>query len=1018
MLLGALPLQGQCGNSWQSAGGLPGVHTPYVPGASQWSISDSVMWDPDGPGPQTARLVLAGKFTIAGNVMSSGVVTFDPATGQWQALGSGGPSGAFYTLAVLPNGDLVRGGALAMTGGSVAEKVARWNGVQWVSIGAPPLNWVGALAVLPNGDLVAAGSPHVARWDGVAWTVISPSVSPVYCMRVMSTGDLMVGGGFDLGRWDGSAWTWLGNYDVHALAELPDGSLAAGGGFDLLHGGPGDRIAIWNGTWTGVGGGLGSPTTLPIYQVMALVVSANGDLIVGGYFDLAGGGVPASGIARWDGSAWHPMLAGSAGRVSTLTYLPNGDLVAGGRFDHLEGTGPDVARWDGTSWRCLGAGLPASVLALAVLPNGHYVAGGEFLHADGNRVNHIAEWDGSQWSAMGNGKEYGDVRSLLALPGGDIIAGGVGFGQPDDMARWNGVGWQPMGSFPGFVDALALLPNGDIVAGGTFTQAGGTSATNIARWNGSVWSELGGGVDGPVLALAALPNGELIVGGHFTTAGVVSAGGIARWDGTEWAALDADIMAVEALVMPAMGDLFAAGIWRTGPQAGANCVARWNGVAWSLVGTTSGGSVKALAVRANGDLLAAGDFILIDGVPAYRLARWDGNVWHAVGFGFDGEVAALAARSDGEVMAGGDFRVVGGSVSAFVARLPLCAGVPALATEYGYRCNPTFGAYAETFPSGDFDLGGSATVATVIRHVPIANGYEVGPGVSAWFSPTSPDLALADEEGSGPISLPFLFPYPGGATTEVEMVSNGYLWLDGVTGLVEYFPQVEALVTEPARLAPLWMDLDPTMGGSCHYDVDPSGSIVYFTWDGVPHYNGPGPNTFQIALHSNGLVEYRYLEITGQLDVCLVGRNRGVGSIPPETDISAGMPFEVTVDAMGLAFTATTRPVLGTVQTAMLADVPDPASSIGLVLLGFSHVFPGGDLAGIGAQGCQLYPAVDLIDVLFPLGASTPWNLAIPSTPALANLEIHAQGAVLEPRGANMLRLLTSNGIGLRIGTF
>jgi hypothetical protein len=87
------------------------------------------------------------------------------------------------------------------------------------------------------------------------------------------------------------------------------------------------------------------------------------------------------------------------------------------------------------------------------------------------------------------------------------------------------------------LNVLALgVYNGSLYAGGTFTTAGGVSANNVARWNGSSWSACGSGVNGDVLAFY-VRNGELIVGGTFTTAGGIGVGYIALWNGASWLAL-------------------------------------------------------------------------------------------------------------------------------------------------------------------------------------------------------------------------------------------------------------------------------------------------------------------------------------------------------------------------------------------------------------------------------------------------------------------------------------------------
>lgn len=157
------------------------------------------------------------------------------------------------------------------------------------------------------------------------------------------------------------------------------------------------------------------------------------ELVAGGDFSTAGG-VPASRIARWNGSTWAPLGTGVLGSVLALTVLPGGDLAAGGFFGFAGGVAVDhIASWDGTSWAPLGAGFNNSVYALAVLPSGDLAAGGNFTAAGGLTANYVARWDGSTWAPLGAG-----------------------------MNSW--------------VYALAVLPNGELAAGGNFVTAGGVSA--------------------------------------------------------------------------------------------------------------------------------------------------------------------------------------------------------------------------------------------------------------------------------------------------------------------------------------------------------------------------------------------------------------------------------------------------------------------------------------------------------------------------------------------------------------
>jgi hypothetical protein len=54
---------------------------------------------------------------------------------------------------------------------------------------------------------------------------------------------------------------------------------------------------------------------------------------------------------------------------------------------------------------------------------------------------------------------------------------------------------------------------------GGFTLAGGSGASQIAKWDGSAWSALGSGLNHVVYALAASGSDVMYVGGNFTTAG-------------------------------------------------------------------------------------------------------------------------------------------------------------------------------------------------------------------------------------------------------------------------------------------------------------------------------------------------------------------------------------------------------------------------------------------------------------------------------------------------------------------
>ena len=87
----------------------------------------------------------------------------------------------------------------------------------------------------------------------------------------------------------------------------------------------------------------------------------------------------------------------------------------------------------------------------------------------------------------------------------------------------------------GNVLALTVFDDGSgpaLYAAGSFTTAGGVAANRIAKWDGSVWSALSGGMNGSVDSLA-VHHGDggtsLYAGGVFSSAFDSGDGHLARW---------------------------------------------------------------------------------------------------------------------------------------------------------------------------------------------------------------------------------------------------------------------------------------------------------------------------------------------------------------------------------------------------------------------------------------------------------------------------------------------------------
>jgi len=421
----------------------------------------------------------------------------------------------------------------------------------------------------------------------------------------------------------------------------------------------------------------------------------------------SGGNMAASTIVRWTppsgpiavpplllepGTSCHPRwltafggIPGTSDTVHALAVFDDGDgpaLYAAGQFTAAGGAPANhVARWDGERWEALGAGmdsdwvLSTTVCALAVYDDGtgpSLYAAGRFDRADGLTVNHIARWNGSSWTAVGGGIHFDGLVNVLAVyddgSGEQLYAGGsfagAGGVTSNHIARWNGSSWASVG---GGIDpfaevrALAVYDDGAgaaLYVGGYFSSAGGLPASHVARWDGASWSALGAGVDGPVVALAVFDDGggpALHVGGSFVNAGGAPASRVARWDGTGWSALGSGVAGSSANALTVLDDgggpaLYVGGSFTTAGGLPASRIARWDGLGWSALGDGTDDPVYALAAFDDGRgpaLFAAGRFESAGGRTALHTGRWDGSAWESLGGGFDGEVRSLAVLDVG-----------------------------------------------------------------------------------------------------------------------------------------------------------------------------------------------------------------------------------------------------------------------------------------------------------------------------------------------------------------------------------
>ena len=119
------------------------------------------------------------------------------------------------------------------------------------------------------------------------------------------------------------------------------------------------------------------------------------------------------------------------------------------------------------------------------------------------------------------------------------------------------------------------------------------------------------------------------------------------------------------------------------------------------------------------------------------------------------------------------------------------------------------------------------------------------------------NLALTDDSVAIGLPLGFAFPMPGGGTTSsISVSSNGFVWLGVRADPGCCNGDVLKLVAQMARIAPLWLDLDPGAGGAVWFNAFPASggtpASAVVTWEDVPEFGAAAPMTFQLQLFADG----------------------------------------------------------------------------------------------------------------------------------------------------------------------
>lgn len=475
--------------------------------------------------------------------------------------------------------------------GGTYDYIQRFDGTTWSSVGGSlggPIPFAQSLGVHDDGSglrlyvggafTTAGGQPvnGIASWDGTTWQGSPPglsgpasiSVAALHSFDDGSGPGLFVGGTFSRsGRTAASNAAVLKHNTWSALAtsagttgyvttldalDIGNGpALYASGYFDTIGTTVTGRIARWDGaTWTSLGEALATDS-----HANALAVFDDGlgrQIYATGAFTRIGG-VPALGLARWNGLQWSTIgaLGGSGEALLEHDDGTGSALYVAGQFVMAGGVpASNIARWDGTSWSALGSGTNFTVKDLAEFDDGSgnaLYACGIFSTAGGIPVERVARWQGQTWSAVGTSTlvDSGPMNDLavyddgsgpaLYLVGFAMLAGAT---VEATVSRWNGSVWTAVATPPySSVGRLEVFDDGSgpRLVGGFVNASVGSSVVFLRAFDGTQWTTLPGTIDGPAVTRLASFDAEhdgvpdLYIAGSFRNVAGQPASNLARF---------------------------------------------------------------------------------------------------------------------------------------------------------------------------------------------------------------------------------------------------------------------------------------------------------------------------------------------------------------------------------------------------------------------------------------------------------------------------------------------------------
>ncbi len=153
------------------------------------------------------------------------------------------------------------------------------------------------------------------------------------------------------------------------------------------------------------------------------------------------------------------------------------------------------------------------------------------------------------------------------------------------------------------------------------------------------------------------------------------------------------------------------------------------------------------------------------------------------------------------------------------------------------------------------------------------------------ISTTGTSLATSDD-GTEEVTLPFAFPFYGGAYSSINVNMNGFVSVNPISGNTWTNRQLPVDDNVNGVIAGFWDDLRPNIGGAS-VTTEHVGNAFIIQWTNVGKWGATGIVTFQIVLSDNGEIHVNYSDVAGLSNLL----SNAIGIESPTADTGLQVAF-------------------------------------------------------------------------------------------------------------------------------